>query len=268
MEEEENAIEGLMLLWRRLRATPATCLLDDVLRAMNPASELDLADRQEVYCHCDVLLVVKPFLGGAVFHFHSFVLEEQRTDADATQPSATHLLLQESVHTPAVPAHSLLSILCLCLVCTAAVSSAWSLANAPGTCQVVTAASPPPFPPAPKPPFPILSSPCLLSLRVHLLLCSLCLVSKHCCHPSSHQYSPKDVPPAVCQCIQPVAQSTEPVCDPLALDMSMLVPPATSASASFPDALMICQCPGSVSSLFFRAAGALFIHHSSHHSFA
>ena len=58
MEEEESAIEGLMLLWRRLhaemqrmRATPATRLLDDVLRAMNPASELDLADRQEVYCH-------------------------------------------------------------------------------------------------------------------------------------------------------------------------------------------------------------------------
>ena len=58
MEEEESAIEGLMLLWRRLhaemqrmRATPATRLLDDVLRAMNPASELDLADRQEVYRH-------------------------------------------------------------------------------------------------------------------------------------------------------------------------------------------------------------------------
>ena len=58
MEEEESAIEGLLLLWRRLhaemqrmRATPATRLLDDVLRAMNPASELNPADRQEVYCH-------------------------------------------------------------------------------------------------------------------------------------------------------------------------------------------------------------------------
>ncbi|KAL3139728.1 hypothetical protein ABBQ38_004033 [Trebouxia sp. C0009 RCD-2024] len=55
MEEEESAIEGLMLLWRRLhaemqrnRATPATRLLDDVLRAMNPASQLDFSDRQEV----------------------------------------------------------------------------------------------------------------------------------------------------------------------------------------------------------------------------
>lgn len=55
MEEEESAIEGLMLLWRRLhaemqriRASPATRLLDDVLRAMNPASQLDFSERQEV----------------------------------------------------------------------------------------------------------------------------------------------------------------------------------------------------------------------------
>lgn len=69
MEEEESAIEGLMLLWRRLhaemqrmRASPATRLLDDVLRAMNPASQLDMSDRQEVCCswHCAPVLSSMP----------------------------------------------------------------------------------------------------------------------------------------------------------------------------------------------------------------
>ncbi len=54
-EDEEGAVEGLMLLWRRLnaelqrmQASPAARLLDDVLRAMDPASGLTLQDRQQV----------------------------------------------------------------------------------------------------------------------------------------------------------------------------------------------------------------------------
>lgn len=54
-EDEEGAVEGLMLLWRRLnaevqrmQASPAARLLDDVLQAMDPASGLTLQDRQQV----------------------------------------------------------------------------------------------------------------------------------------------------------------------------------------------------------------------------
>lgn len=57
MEEEKSAVEGLMLLWQRLhaemqrmRASPATRLLDQVLQVMNPASGLALQDRQQVPC--------------------------------------------------------------------------------------------------------------------------------------------------------------------------------------------------------------------------
>ncbi|DBB03936.1 TPA: hypothetical protein ACH3X1_013013 [Trebouxia sp. C0004] len=53
-EDEEGAVEGLMLLWRRLnaelqrmQASPAARLLDDVLQAMDPASGLTLQDRQQ-----------------------------------------------------------------------------------------------------------------------------------------------------------------------------------------------------------------------------
>ena len=55
MGEEEGAVEGLLLLWRRLNAelqrleaTPAARLLDEVLQAMDPASGLTLQDRQQV----------------------------------------------------------------------------------------------------------------------------------------------------------------------------------------------------------------------------
>ncbi len=55
MGEEEGAVEGLLLLWRRLnaemqrmQATPAARLLDEVLQAMDPASGLTLQDRQQV----------------------------------------------------------------------------------------------------------------------------------------------------------------------------------------------------------------------------
>jgi len=58
-EEEERAVEGLMLLWRRLnaemqrmQASPAARLLDDVLQAMDPASGLTLQDRQQVLPIC------------------------------------------------------------------------------------------------------------------------------------------------------------------------------------------------------------------------
>ncbi len=54
-EEEAGAVEGLMLLWRRLnaemqrmQASPAARLLDDVLQAMDPDSGLTLQDRQQV----------------------------------------------------------------------------------------------------------------------------------------------------------------------------------------------------------------------------
>lgn len=54
MGEEEGAVEGLLLLWRRLNAelqrleaTPAARLLDEVLQAMDPASGLTLQDRQQ-----------------------------------------------------------------------------------------------------------------------------------------------------------------------------------------------------------------------------
>lgn len=58
MGEEEGAVEGLLLLWRRLNAelqrleaTPAARLLDEVLQAMDPASGLTLQDRQQVLHH-------------------------------------------------------------------------------------------------------------------------------------------------------------------------------------------------------------------------
>ena len=56
MGEEQGAVEGLLLLWRRLsaevqrmQASPAAALLDQVLRAMDPASGLLLQDRQQVF---------------------------------------------------------------------------------------------------------------------------------------------------------------------------------------------------------------------------
>ena len=199
MEEEESAIEGLMLLWRRLhaemqrmRATPATRLLDDVLRAMNPASELDLADRQEVYCHCDVLLVVKPFLGGNAFYLHSCVLEVGDVRCNAIMH--THLFLDcmslcmhlLSLHVVCYPfCVSVLSALLL-----SALYGPWHMHLEPVRVLLLPPLRPPPPPPPPSnAPFPLHSSPCLLSLRCHLLLCSLCLISKHCCHRSSHQYT-------------------------------------------------------------------------------
>ena len=52
-------MEGLLLLWRRLnaelqrmQASPAASLLDQVLRAMDPASGLVLRDRQQVFLSC------------------------------------------------------------------------------------------------------------------------------------------------------------------------------------------------------------------------
>ena len=57
--EERGAVEGLLLLWRRLnaelqrmQASPAAALLDQVLRAMDPASGLVLRDRQQVLLLC------------------------------------------------------------------------------------------------------------------------------------------------------------------------------------------------------------------------
>ena len=54
--EERGAVEGLLLLWRRLnaelqrmQASPAAALLDQVLRAIDPASGLVLRDRQQVF---------------------------------------------------------------------------------------------------------------------------------------------------------------------------------------------------------------------------